>query len=63
MEALEAGAVDVVTKPRIDTAQFLQDSRVRICDAAKAAASRRLKGRARPVPQTRPSRPSSPPTP
>lgn len=49
MEALEAGAVDVVTKPRMDTAQFLQDSRMRICDAVKAAAQARMKGRARPV--------------
>jgi two-component system chemotaxis response regulator CheB len=51
MEALEAGAVDVVTKPRIDTAQWLHDSSMRICDAAKAAAHARLKGRARPVAQ------------
>jgi len=44
MQALEAGAVDVVAKPRIDTAQFLQESRMRICDAAKAAAHAKLKG-------------------
>ncbi|HTJ57333.1 MAG TPA: chemotaxis response regulator protein-glutamate methylesterase [Devosiaceae bacterium] len=44
MQALEAGAVDVVTKPRVDTAQFLQDSRMRICDAAKAAAHAKLRG-------------------
>lgn len=44
MQALEAGAVDVVTKPRVDTAQFLQDSRMRICDAAKAAAQAQLRG-------------------
>lgn len=43
MEALEAGAVDVILKPRIDTAQFLQESRVRICDAVKAAAQARLR--------------------
>lgn len=48
LEALEAGAVDVVQKPRIDTAQFLHESRVRICDAAKAAANARMKGRVRP---------------
>lgn len=51
MEALEAGAVDVVTKPRVDTAQFLQESAMRICDAAKAAAQARLKGLARPAPR------------
>lgn len=49
MEALEAGAVDVVTKPRIDTAQWLHDSSMRICDAAKGAANAKLKGRTRPI--------------
>jgi len=49
IEALEAGAVDVVTKPRVDTAQWLQESSMRICDAAKGAAHARLKGRARPL--------------
>jgi len=44
MQALEAGAVDVVSKPRIDTAHFLQESRMRICDAAKAAAHAKLRG-------------------
>jgi two-component system chemotaxis response regulator CheB len=48
IEALEAGAVDVVQKPRIDTAQFLHESRTRICEAAKSAAHARLKGRVRP---------------
>ncbi len=43
MQALEAGAVDVVTKPRMDTTQFLQDSRMRICDVAKAAARARMR--------------------
>lgn len=45
MQALEAGAVDVVTKPRVDTAHFLQESRMRICDAAKAAAHAKLGAR------------------
>ncbi|MBE7733195.1 protein-glutamate methylesterase/protein-glutamine glutaminase [Devosia faecipullorum] len=44
MQALEAGAVDVVAKPRVDTALFLQESRMRICDAAKAAAQARMGG-------------------
>lgn len=44
MQALEAGAVDVVAKPRVDTTQFLQESRMRICDAAKAAAHAKFKG-------------------
>ena len=44
MQSLEAGAVDVVTKPRVDTAQFLQESSMRITDAAKAAAHAKLRG-------------------
>ncbi len=44
LEALEAGAVDVIPKPRIDTRHFLQESRVRICDAVRAAAVARLRG-------------------
>ena len=46
IKALEAGAVDVVPKPRVDTAQALHDSRARICAAARNAAEARLKGRA-----------------
>src|SRR6218665_2932994 len=44
MQALEAGAVDVVTKPRVDTAKFLEESRMHICDVAKAAAQVRFRG-------------------
>jgi len=44
LQALEAGAVDIVAKPRVDTAQFLQESAMRICDAAKAAAHARVRG-------------------
>jgi two-component system chemotaxis response regulator CheB len=44
IEALEAGAVDVVAKPRVDTTHFLQESRMRICDAAKAAAHAKFRG-------------------
>ena len=42
MQALEAGAVDVILKPRLGTAQFLTESRTRICEAVKAAAQARL---------------------
>jgi two-component system, chemotaxis family, protein-glutamate methylesterase/glutaminase len=42
MLALEAGAVDIILKPRTDTRQFLVESRVRICDAVKAAARAKL---------------------
>ena len=45
LDALEAGAVDVVTKPRIGSAEFLRQSQAMICDAAKAAASAKVKPR------------------
>lgn len=48
-EVLEAGAVDVIPKPRIDTRQFLLESSVRVCDAVRAAASARLRGARRPA--------------
>src|SRR5258708_4528258 len=53
MQALEAGAVDIILKPRIDAAQFLMESKVRICDVVRAAARARLKGApARAFPRT-----------
>ncbi|TNC05785.1 chemotaxis response regulator protein-glutamate methylesterase [Methylobacterium terricola] len=44
-DVLEAGAVDVLPKPRIDTRQFLVESSVRVCDAVRAAARSRLRPR------------------
>ncbi len=38
LKALEYGAVEIITKPRMNTKQFIEESRVRICDAVKAAA-------------------------
>jgi two-component system, chemotaxis family, protein-glutamate methylesterase/glutaminase len=38
LKAVEYGAVEIIQKPRIGTRQFLEESRVRICDAVKAAA-------------------------
>ncbi len=38
MRALEYGAVDVILKPKLGTKQFLEESRIRITDAVKAAA-------------------------
>jgi two-component system chemotaxis response regulator CheB len=43
IRALEYGAVDIVTKPRLGTRQYLEESKVRICDAVKAAAQARLR--------------------
>jgi len=55
MQALEAGAVDIVLKPKIGVAEHLMESRIRICDAVKAAASARVSGARRPpVAVTRP---------
>jgi two-component system chemotaxis response regulator CheB len=42
LKALEYGAVDIVTKPRLGSKQFLEDSRVTICQVIKAAAGARL---------------------
>jgi two-component system chemotaxis response regulator CheB len=43
LKALEYGAVEIIQKPRIGTRQFLEESRVRICDAVKAAAMAKVK--------------------
>jgi two-component system, chemotaxis family, protein-glutamate methylesterase/glutaminase len=37
LKALEYGAIEIITKPRMGTRQFLEESRIRICDAVKAA--------------------------
>ena len=42
LQALEAGAVEIIVKPRVGTAQFLQESKIRICDVVKAAARVRM---------------------
>jgi len=44
LEALDAGAVDVILKPRVDTKQFLNESQVRIWDSIRAAARVRFRG-------------------
>ncbi|CAO3440379.1 protein-glutamate methylesterase/protein-glutamine glutaminase [Azospirillum endophyticum] len=54
MQALEAGAVDVILKPRTDTRQSLLDAQVRICDTVKAAA----RARPRPRPSSSPAVPA-----
>ncbi|RJF79529.1 chemotaxis response regulator protein-glutamate methylesterase [Azospirillum cavernae] len=41
MQALEAGAVDIIVKPRVDTRQMLLEAQVLICDTVKAAARAR----------------------
>ncbi|HEY6010652.1 MAG TPA: chemotaxis response regulator protein-glutamate methylesterase, partial [Nitrospirota bacterium] len=43
LKALEYGAVEIILKPRIGTRQFLEESKVRICDAVKAAAAAKVR--------------------
>ena len=43
LAALEKGAVEIITKPKIGTKQFLEESCIRICDAVKSAAQVRVK--------------------
>ena len=38
LKALEHGAIDILLKPKVGTKLFLEESRVRLCDAVKAAA-------------------------
>jgi len=55
IKALEFGAVDIIAKPTMGTRQFLDESRVRITDAIKAAAHARVSKlpalRVKPVPK------------
>ncbi|HOP28568.1 MAG TPA: chemotaxis response regulator protein-glutamate methylesterase [Spirochaetota bacterium] len=43
VKALSSGAVDIITKPKMGTRQFLEESRIRITDTIRAASSARLK--------------------
>ncbi|MGB8169334.1 MAG: chemotaxis response regulator protein-glutamate methylesterase [Chthoniobacteraceae bacterium] len=43
--ALDLGAVEVITKPKVGTPQFLHESAIRICDVVKSAAQARVRGR------------------
>ncbi len=43
LRALEYGAVDIITKPQMDTKQFIEESKIKLCDAVKAAAIAKLK--------------------
>lgn len=45
MQALEAGAVDVILKPKLGVADHLIEARAHICDAVKGAAQARLSAR------------------
>ncbi len=46
LKALEYGAVEIIAKPRVGSKQFLEESRVMLCQAVKAAAAARVRPRA-----------------
>jgi two-component system chemotaxis response regulator CheB len=37
IKALEYGAVEIITKPQMHTKEFIEESKIKICDAVKAA--------------------------
>jgi two-component system chemotaxis response regulator CheB len=43
MKALEYGAVEIITKPQMNTKEFIKESKIRICDAVKAAGQAKVK--------------------
>jgi two-component system, chemotaxis family, protein-glutamate methylesterase/glutaminase len=42
LKALEYGAIEIITKPQMNTKEFIEESKIRICDAIKAAAIARI---------------------
>jgi two-component system, chemotaxis family, protein-glutamate methylesterase/glutaminase len=46
LKALEYGAVEIIAKPRLGSKQFLEESRVLLCQAVRAAAAARLRATA-----------------
>jgi two-component system, chemotaxis family, protein-glutamate methylesterase/glutaminase len=53
LKAMEYGAIEIITKPKMGTKQFLEESRIRICDAVKAASMARPR-RIVPAPKVEP---------
>ncbi|MCK4922513.1 MAG: chemotaxis response regulator protein-glutamate methylesterase [Bacteroidales bacterium] len=43
LKALEYGAVEIITKPQLGTKEFLEESRIRLCDIVKAASKANLR--------------------
>lgn len=43
LRAMEYGAIEIIQKPRMGTKQFIEESRLRICDAIKAASLARVR--------------------
>jgi two-component system, chemotaxis family, protein-glutamate methylesterase/glutaminase len=46
LKALEFGAIEVIAKPQMDTKKFIEESKIRLCDAVKAAGMAKIKRRA-----------------
>ena len=46
LKALEYGAIEIISKPQMDTRQFIEESKIRLCDAVKAAAIAKLRRKA-----------------
>lgn len=49
LQALEAGAVEIIAKPKMGTPQFLMESRTRIADAVRAASHATVRARKPPA--------------
>ncbi|MFQ3579506.1 MAG: chemotaxis response regulator protein-glutamate methylesterase [Bacteroidales bacterium] len=45
LNAIEYGAVDIITKPQLNTKEFFEEASIRICDTVKAAAKARIRRR------------------
>jgi len=43
LKALEYGAVEIITKPSMSTKQFIEESKIKLCDVVKAASIAKLK--------------------
>lgn len=54
MKALEYGAVEVITKPQMHNKQAIEEAKIRICDAVKAAARAKLSIRTKKFRETAP---------
>jgi two-component system chemotaxis response regulator CheB len=54
LKALEYGAIDIIQKPKLGVRQFLEESRIIICDSIRAAAGARLRKTPSPMLQVAP---------
>ncbi len=43
LKALEYGAVEIITKPQMHTKEFIEEAKIKLCDAVKAASISKLK--------------------